>query len=238
MARTPSSVTLPRMDDGVQRVLRIRADERLGRMLFAGHASESARLEVPSRETVAVGDRITVEVGFGALADEVELEGVVVEVQAQPAGAPHIVVIAIERKCARQIAYVRQVLAGNRPASARAHRRVPVDVAVRWRSGELRQVTRARDLSRGGAFILSSLQPPVGSLIAIEIDQSGDDALALALDAEVTWLRREGPETGFGVHFRVRSRQDADRLHRFVRAHERAEDGVTPSGGRSGPRGS
>jgi hypothetical protein len=211
------------MDDGVHRVLRVRADERLAGMLVAGQPGEAARLEVPSRETVAISDRITVEVGFGALADEVELDGEVVAVHPQDDGAPHVVVIAIGRKCARQIAYVRQVLAGNRPASARAHRRVPVDVAVRWRSGELRQVTRARDLSRGGAFILSSLLPPEGSVITLEIDQPGSKDGTIALDAHVTWLRREGPETGFGVHFRVRSREDADRLYKFVRAHERTE---------------
>lgn len=222
MGRLPSSLQLPRMDDGGQRVLRVRADERLAGMLVAGQPGEAARLEVPSRETVAIADRITVEVGFGALADEVELAGEVVAVRPQAGGAPPVVVIAIGRKCARQIAYVRQVLAGLRPASARAHRRVPVDVAVRWRSGELRQVTRARDLSRGGAFILSSLLPPIGSDVALEIDQPGNDG-TIALDAEVTWLRKEGPETGFGVHFRVRSRKDADRLYKFVRAHERTE---------------
>jgi hypothetical protein len=225
VARQPSSLTLPRMDDGPHRVLRVRADDRLASMLIAGQPGEAARLEVPSRETVATGDRITVEVGFGALADEVELVGEVVAIHPQPEGAPHLVVIAIARRCTRQIAYVRQVLAGKRPASARAHRRVPVDVAVRWRSGELRQVTRARDLSRGGAFILSSLLPPVGSTIAIEIDEDGS---TLALDAQVTWLRKDGPETGFGVHFRVRSRSDADRLHRFVRAHERADEAREP----------
>ncbi len=216
------------MDDGVHRVLRVRADDRLAGMLIAGQPGEAARLEVPSRETVATGDRITVEVGFGALADEVELVGEVVAIRPQSDGAPHLVVIAIDRRCGRQIAYVRQVLAGNRPASARAHRRVPVDVAVRWRSGELRQVTRARDLSRGGAFILSSLLPPVGSTISIEIDEAVGGG-TLALDAEVTWLRKEGPETGFGVHFRVRSRSDADRLHHFVRAHERTDESREPS---------
>jgi hypothetical protein len=236
MGRRPSSLTLPRMDDGAHRVLRIRADERLGEMLIAGQPGEAARLEVPSRETVATGERITVEVGFGALADEVELAGECVAVRPQAEGSPHLVVIAIDRRCARQIAYVRQVLAGLRPASARAHRRVPVDVSVRWRSGELRQVTRARDLSRGGAFILSSLLPPVGSLISIEIDRAG--AEPLALEAQVSWLRKEGPETGFGVQFRVRSRKLADALHQFVRSHERAEDGDRPPAGRSGSRGS
>src|SRR5688500_18238558 len=95
MGRLAASLQLPRMEGGVQRGLRVRADERLAGMLISGQPGDAARLEVPSRETVAIADRITVEVGFGALADEVELDGEVVAVRPQDEGAPNVVVIAI-----------------------------------------------------------------------------------------------------------------------------------------------
>jgi PilZ domain len=221
--RHPSSLSLPRLDDDGPRPprrLRLRADDQLAQMLVPGFGDEAGRLEAPSRETVAAGDRVCIEIGLGALVDEVELEGTVVETRAREGGLAPIVVIAIATRHAAQLAYVNGCIRGDRRASLRAHRRVPVDVEVRWRVGELLQRTRARDLSRGGAFILSHLQPPVGATVSVELEGTASTPI-FRVGAVVTWIQRHGPDVGFGVRFVVRSRGEAERLQQLVRVHER-----------------
>ncbi len=222
--RHSSSLSIPRIDgDGPRtpRRLRLRADAQLAAMLAPGETpSECARLLAPSREAVAIGDRVRIEIGLGALVDEVELDGTVVELRARPEGLAPLVVIGIPPRHAAQLTYVQGVVKGDRPASARAHRRVPVDTMVHWRCGELLQSTRARDLSRGGAFILSHIQPHVGATVTIEIDGTATTPI-LRLAAVVSWIQRQGPEVGFGVRFLVRSRGEAERLQQLVRVHER-----------------
>lgn len=222
--RHSSSLSIPRMDDRAPRRLRLRADDQLAAMLVAGEShDEAARLEAPSRETVAIGERVRTEISFGALVDEVELEGKVVDVRAREHGLAPIVVIAIDGRHAAQVSYVQGVVRGERRASARAHRRIPVDVMVHWRCGELLQSTRARDLSRGGAFILSHLQPHVGSSVIVELDGTATTPI-LRVAAVVSWIQRHGPDVGFGVRFLVRSRGEAERLQQLVRVHERGAD--------------
>lgn len=228
VARSSSSTSIPRVgDDGARatRLLRLRADARLHEMILPPHGRlEAGRLRVPSRETVAVGDRVRVEIGFGALVDEVELATRVVAIDPSSSGAPPVVVLAVELDSAGPLGYVAGVLSGQHSARARAHRRIAVDVAVKWRCGELRQDTRARDLSRGGAFVLSRLAPPVGTAVVLEFETTGG-AAAVRIDAVVSWVQRQGTQCGFGARFSVRTRDDAERITSFIRALEHDADG-------------
>lgn len=226
-----SSVTLVRVGDEPRaaRRLRLRADATLAERFGPPEQPEEiARLRIPCRESVADGERIAIELSFGAMVDEVEVEGRVVATVPGAAGAPPLLVVGFDERFRAQIAYVQGVLGGLRSPSARAHRRVPVDVAVRWRCGELRQNTRARDLSRGGAYLLSHLQPGVGQ--AVEVEFEGDETTPiLRLSAVVSWVRRMGATAGFGVRFLVRSRDEAEYLQRWVRVLE-ARGGTEPKG--------
>jgi hypothetical protein len=213
-------VTLSRVSADAPRVLRLRADDRLIELLRAGPGLIDPHLEVPSRETVVSGERVRVEISFGALADEVDLGGEVIAVRPAEGGKPSTVVIAIDRDDARRVAYVRQVLGGERNASARSHRRVPVDFVVRWRHGDARYTSRLRDISRGGAFIVSRALPEIGAELEVEIRCDDARAATLAVDAIVTWVRREGDPVGFGVCFRLPSREVAAELTRVVRECE------------------
>jgi hypothetical protein len=222
MAERPSSVSLPRVGDGARarRRLRLRADDRLAAMLVPSMAlGEAGRIEVPSREAIAVDEPVVVEIGLGALLDEVELEGHVVELRAREGGLAPLVVIAIDPRHGAQLSYLEGVLRGERPPTARAHRRIAVDVPVRWQCGELKQQSRARDLSRGGAFVLAHLQPPVGAAVTLEFEATRS-APILRLGAVVSWIQRSGHEAGFGVRFVVRTREEADHVQRLLRAHE------------------
>lgn len=179
--------------------------------------SEAGRIHLHSRETVVAGERVRVEIGLGALVDEVELGARVVAIEPTLDGAPPCVVLAIDPDCAGSLTYLVGVLSGQHPARARAYRRISVDVPVRWRYGEIQQETRARDLSRGGAFVLSRLAPPVGTPVLLEFDVAGR-AGPLRLEAMVSWVQRQGTQCGFGTRFIVRSREDAERVAALLRS--------------------
>lgn len=218
MSRT-SSVQLPRAGaSSGPRILRLRGDEHLEQRLHPGQGSEAARLQVSSRETVELDEEVRIEISFGPLKDEVELDGRVAEVLPHADGRPPRVLIAFARDQAPRLRYVRQVLAGNRHATARSHRRVPVDLEVRWRLGRAHYASRISDLSRGGAFIISRCLPDVGSRVEVEI--LADDRSKLHFDAVVSWVRGKGGHTGFGVNFKLPSRDAAAALTDVVRQEE------------------
>lgn len=197
--------------------MRLRADDSLvGRLGPAVEPAELARLRVATRETMALGDRLVVELSFGPMVDEIEIDGAVVAIAPDPAGGPTIVDVAFDRRHKAQIDYVMQVLGGARAATARAHRRVVVDLGVAWRCGELTQQTRARDLSRGGAFLLSHLQPNVGAAVDLEF-QGDHQTPILRLAATVSWVQRQGRFSGFGVRFHVRTRDESEVLATLIR---------------------
>lgn len=160
-----------------------------------------------------------IEISFGALADEVELRGTVLSVREASTQRPRTVVIVLGIGEAERVAYVNAVLTGARDASARTHRRVPVDIDARWRWGAVRHASRIRDLSRGGAFVASRSLPDLGSLVDVEIRHGGIEQ-TLNFDAVVTWIRTDGDQRGFGVNFKLQNRDLAARLHDLVRTQE------------------
>lgn len=217
-----SSISLPRVgdDDGSpgRRLLRLRADERFREMMRSDAQGRVAYIDVPSREAISVGETIRLEISFGALSDEVELEGQVEAVEPGPQGRPPRVVIRLGQDHLARAHYVRAVLNGARPASARSHRRIPTDLACRWSSGAFEHTSRIRDLSRGGAFIMSHFSPAIGTRLDVRFDEGAD---RLRVEGVVTWIRSEGREAGFGVSFKVRDRRLAERLFRVLRSQER-----------------
>jgi hypothetical protein len=226
-----SSLSLPRVSDGggeaSPRLLRLRADERCREMLRCDPDGRGAYIDVPSREPVAVGEPVRVEISFGALSDEVELHGRVVAIDPFVDHRPPRVVVRLRDEHVGRARYVRAVLSGDRPASARSHRRVPTDLSCRWSQGALQHTSRIRDLSRGGAFIMSTFFPEIGSRVRVGFDVGPDKAdrtIAgdpLRLEAIVSWVRADGRVPGFGVSFKLRDRHVAERLIRVVRSHER-----------------
>ena len=225
-----SSLGLPRVggdgEEASPRLLRLRADERCRQMLRCDPDGRGAFIDVPSREAVAIGEPVRVEISFGALSDEVELHGWVMSVDSNAVGPPRVVIRLRDEHVGRA-RYVRAVLSGDRPASARSHRRVPTDLPCRWSQGALQHTSRIRDLSRGGAFIMSTFFPEIGSRVRVGFDVGagpggglpGDDALRL--DGIVSWVRAEGRVPGFGVSFKLPDRRMAERLFRVVRSQDR-----------------
>jgi Tfp pilus assembly protein PilZ len=226
-----SSLSLPRVsDDGEEaspRLLRLRADQRCLEMLRCDPDGRGAYIDVPSREPVVLGEPVRVEISFGAMSDEVELQGRVMAVEPAAEQRPPRVVIRLGDEHVGRARYVRAVLSGDRPASARSHRRVPTDLACRWSQGALEHTSRVRDLSRGGAFIVSTFFPEIGSRVRVGLELAAPEAERhgldpLRLEGVVTWIRAEGRNSGFGVSFKARDRRVAEQLFRVVRSQERA----------------
>jgi Tfp pilus assembly protein PilZ len=188
-------------------------------MLVPGEGNEAARLELSTRDPVAIGDTLRVEISFGPMADEVELDGRVASLRTHDDGRPAVAIVAFGREQEPRVRYLRHVLAGKRDASARRHRRVPVDLDVRWRHGRANHASRLSDLSRGGAFIVSRSLPSIGDEVAVEI--LAEEAAVLQFEAVVSWVRPEGHQVGFGVSFRLTDRCAAAALTDVLRQQER-----------------
>ncbi|MBL4688682.1 MAG: PilZ domain-containing protein [Nannocystaceae bacterium] len=226
MARRHSSSTeIARVGSTAKRVLRLRADARLAASLEAGMPGSAGRIVVVSREPVGVGEAVIVEVSFGALADEIELSGrveAIDETTGEP--GPRAIGIRIDNEHRDRASYIRKVLTGDRQASARNHRRTPTDLDARWRTNGHRFASRIRDISRGGAFIVSRNLPSLGDFVSVEFASGPSPASALLLEGTVSWVRLKGRESGFGVSFKLRDRELAAALHRVVREQERAAE--------------
>ncbi|MCA9699639.1 MAG: PilZ domain-containing protein, partial [Myxococcales bacterium] len=205
--------------------LRLQADERLGRMLRPPLSSgDSGGLELPTRETVAIGDVVHIEVSFGALADEIILEGFVTGIAARGERSP-LVSIRFRSEHEARVRYVHEVLTKVRAATARKARRHDSAVQTTWHWGLGSQQTRISDISRGGAFVRSAAPPSVGNTVNLEIDDSmvvGSDGKPVRLQATVAWVGRSQGHRGFGVKFRLGNREVAQRIAALVRWHEQS----------------
>lgn len=190
-------------------MLRLRAEERLFR--FETLRSGQRGLVVPSREAVTNGENVRVEIGFGALADEIVFDAEVVDTRLRDGQAPEVVLsIAVEDE--PRVRYVEAVMAGQRPAAARRHARIPVDLPVRWSWGFSTHDSRLVDLSPGGAFVSAHDVPAVGAVVELEL--AGQVRVAGA----VAWASRTLDRAGFGVQFRFTSREEAARVSDLLRS--------------------
>jgi hypothetical protein len=222
--RHSSSVDLPRIggDDSGRsvRLLRLKADARTRQMLRASVGPGDAFVDVPSRASVVIGERVRVEISFGALSDEVEIDGHVHAIGAPIGNGPATVVLRVDEVHRPRVRYAAAVLDGNRPASARSHRRIPTDLTCSWTEGSDEHRSRMLDLSRGGAFIRSERCPAIGTTVTVRMPNA--HGTAIRVNAIVSWVRRAGPRGGFGVSFKLRDRILAQQLHRMVREQERS----------------
>ncbi len=216
------SVSMRRVGSPIApRRLRLRGEPELARQILPPRPGDGGSIMVLTRDPVSAGERVRIEVSLGAMVDEVLLNGMISMIRktGDDDGAA-VVTLRIAVAQAKRLVYLLDVLEGQREASARGSRRTPCDLPVAWeRAGRL-ATTRLQDLSRGGAFIVSDVQPEVGEDVRVRI--LGQDDTGLEFDARVSWLRPAGSCPGFGVAFRIRSRATATALQALIRAQENA----------------
>lgn len=196
------------------RTVRLRAAE------FARATDEASagELLIATRGNVSPGTRVRVEVSFGPLADEVIFTGSVTGVEGGP--RPRVGV-RLDEGQGHKLDYVAAVLDGGRQAAARRHRRLPSNIPVNWQvSGSMRS-SRLRDISAGGAFILSQGQDPpsVGDRIEVVL-HPGPALPRVRVASVVSWIHSDGERAGFGVSFRPADPRIARQLTEVVRHHE------------------
>lgn len=196
------------------RLVRVRADELAPE---GPGVVDAGRIAMAARPGIAIGDRLEVEVSFGPLTDEVVFPGEVVAAAAVD-GQPPRLVVEIPHSERHRISYVRQVLAGEREPVARSQRRVPTDREIGWFRRTGRFEGRLRDVSGRGAFVAARLLPTIGETVVLHLEDPGRPRERLVVECEVTWVREEALQSGFGVRFRIRDRDEAAQIGRFVRA--------------------
>jgi uncharacterized protein (TIGR02266 family) len=106
---------------------------------------------------------------------------------------------------------------GIRPATRTDRRgdvRVAVEVEVSLESESNFFVGLSGDVSRGGLFVITWRQVPVGTPIFVAIDLPGGRLLA---DGEIRWVREvaEGVSPGLGIAFVGLSEEDRKRVDQF-----------------------
>ena len=217
-----SGVFRLRLDEGRDPVLRVLADESLAEMLEpATSAHEGGRLHVPTREPLARGQTVRVEVGFGPMADEIILRGVVEQVRDQ-ASRERLVSVRIDWTHGVRVRYILEVLNEGRQASARKSRRVPSSLHATWTNDRGTRTSRLQDISKGGAFVQSPMPPPAGSSLQLALAEPSNKGEPLVVEGLVAWTGRSQGQRGFGVKFCPADRSLAGRIAALVREQERA----------------
>jgi Tfp pilus assembly protein PilZ len=176
----------------------------------------------PTRETIALGEAVIVEVRFPELADRLLLRGFVAWRRAARLREGLRAGIGVEFLSAERhkhdfLVAVAQGRAGG-SVVARNHRRLPISFKIDWRVKEERDRYTATvdDIGPGGAFIRTRELHPAGTPLVIELTPPGS-AAPLSIEARVAWARQSPGEEGLGVEFRCRDTGGLRRLKELIR---------------------
>ncbi len=82
-----------------------------------------------------------------------------------------------------------------KPARRYKRAKLPKGLAVAWRSGPLRELSRAEIVALGGLFIRTANPAPVGSFVQLALKLPKGDVRARAI------VRNSKPGEGMGVEF-------------------------------------
>jgi uncharacterized protein (TIGR02266 family) len=100
-------------------------------------------------------------------------------------------------------------------AKHREHKRFPSALPVQYAMDGVRKSSQVEDLSAGGCFVRADRPPPVGAMIALDI-QSPEENQPMHLTGQVAWVR-DGRDPGFGVEFDAPETPDGKRLRMLLR---------------------
>jgi Tfp pilus assembly protein PilZ len=100
-------------------------------------------------------------------------------------------------------------------SSSKADRRyqrisTPKGVWVAWNDGNQQQVSRVRDLNRGGLFIATIDTLPLGAIVTILLAVPEGEIRSSAV------VRNTTPKEGIGVQFTNMDQQNGERLDKLI----------------------
>jgi hypothetical protein len=228
MCSTRTREGRPRAQAPEPTVLRVRGDAGLiDSLIPPGPGLPGGAVELAWRGVRRIGEDVKVEISLGAMADPIELIGKIRSVDSASTGGSMAAKIEVLRPHGHRLAYVLDVLRGERQPTTRAHPRFQVDLPGRWWMGARAESQVFEDLTRGGAFIKTRTEqrPAVGSVVPIEIVDS--HGVPLRLESEVVWLSRDAARRGFGTRFKIAKRELAERLSDLLEREGQGELGWT-----------
>ena len=205
-------------------VLRVRGETPLLESLTRpSREYPGGAVELAWRGPRRIGQPVKVEVSLGAMADPIELMGIIRSVKSTNSSGPSAAKIELSQPHGHRLAYVIDVIRGQRYPTTRAHPRFHVDLEGRWWMGARAESQVIEDLSRGGAFVptRSEQRPSVGAVVPLEIVDS--HGVPLRLESEVVWLSRDPARRGFGTRFRIAQRELSERLSDLLEREVRGE---------------
>lgn len=201
------------------RLIRLRADQDLlSSIELSERVDTGGFIELPPRPyLVSEGDEVRLEFGFGALSDEIMVQGRALDV-ATVDGEGQSVRVELVTKHADRLRYVHGVLSGTRDPVVRRHRRVPYRAAVHLTVGPEFMRAMTDDISCGGAFIVSSSAPAVDTEVKLTL--SLEQGRRVQTAARVTWSGVARGQRGFGIEFLHLEPNDVQALREIVRERE------------------
>jgi Tfp pilus assembly protein PilZ len=184
----------------------------------------------PTREAVALGTPVVLEVRFPELEDRMILRGFVAWRRQGRYRLGQRAGLGIEFLAAERLKrdFLLSVARGEmaREVAPRRHRRLPIELRVDWRVKDARDRHSATldDIGPGGAFLRTRDLAPEGTSLVIEVVPPGG-AAPLAIEGRVAWSRESPGEEGLGVEFRCRDTGGLRRLKELVRRLEESRLG-------------
>jgi uncharacterized protein (TIGR02266 family) len=179
----------------------------------------------PTREQVALGEAVVLEIAFPELMERLLLRGFVSFRRAgrhrtkQRAGIGIELLASESPKRDFLLAVARGEMA--RPVAPRRHRRLPVSLPIEMQIKEQAGTVAATldDIGPGGAFIRTHELTPEGTPVVLSLVPPGGVS-PLHIEGRVAWSRRAPGDEGLGVEFRCRDTGGLRRLKELVRRLE------------------
>jgi uncharacterized protein (TIGR02266 family) len=180
----------------------------------------------------AVGETVRVDLTVGAGGPRVILRGEVVTRQQPASGLPGGFKLALGPYEREKVSYLSGFVRGGL-LDLREMRRLPIRLAVRFRSAVRQGAGHTRDLNEAGLFIVDPSPLPEDTRVELELDFPGaDEPLALEGVVSHTVVLEDEDVPGMGVRFEIDDRARAklaavvDELERRFMAGDLPDDAL------------
>ena len=179
--------------------LRVRGgDGLMGALRESPDRRDGGTLRLPVRREARIGRTVLIEVGLGPMVDEVVLAGVIIEARSHGPGQTDAVIRVVPSHRHR-VAYLAQVLRGQREPTARALPRYDMKLKASILRYPRTLPAAVQSVSEAGVFVRSYVEAEVGSTVDLEIDLKERGPVRLA--ADVVWQSTDNDRVGFGATF-------------------------------------
>ncbi len=181
----------------------------------------------PTREAIALGEQIIVEIRFPGLANKQMIRGSIAWRRAGKHRTKLRAGLGIEFHAAeaKRRDFLIAVAKGEIvDMVTRRHRRLPVKLTASWRVVFDREThtSHVEDIGPGGAFLRTTEFLPPGTEIVLDVVPPGS-LRPLEIAGRVAWTRHTDGEEGLGIEFKSRDAGGMRRLKELVRRLELLE---------------